>query len=262
MIESLLDRETFRRQTRKSWKQNSSYWLSCPLRHVTDVGDYIVNKVINICNGKKNKKPTIVDMGFGNAWLCQALKKQAFSCNYVGIDSNEMFIEYALKKFYGDKSCRFELADLEEPLHIGVKADLVVYAFTLFELTELRQPLINAYNLLRPDGNLLISTIDSTYLILAVSNSWSDFLENLARYEKLPGIKYDFQSIDLGDKASNTLEYPSVLYSRDDYLKEAETIGFKFRSYKEHIFTAKPIPKVYFHIELIKGDIDEYSTIK
>lgn len=260
MIRSLKNRNAYRKRSRLCWSKNSTYWLSNPLRHVVDVGDYIADTVIRICSRSRSSKPTIVDMGFGSAWLYQALSRKGFSCYYIGFDSNEDFINYSLQQFATDKSCRFDLVDLEEPIDVNIRADLVVSAFSLFELSDLRQPMTNAFNLLLPNGHFLISTIDPTYLILAVSDSWPEFLENLARYETLPGTKYAFQPIDLGDKASNTLEYPSVLYSRYDYLSISRNVGFHFGSYKEHILTAKPIPKIYFHLELVKGANHASST--
>jgi len=259
MIESIDDREAYRRRVHLCWEENSSYWLSNPLRHVTDVGEYIVENVIKICSEAQSSRPTIVDMGFGSAWLYTALRGRNFSCNYVGFDSNEIFVTHSRTKFADDKSCRFELVDLEEPIDIDVKADLVVNAFNFFELSDLQQPMKNAYDLLLPKGKLLISTIDCTYLILAISKSWPDFLNNLARYNKLPGVKYTFQPIDLGDGASSTLQYPSVLYSRDDFLAAAEKVGFHYESYKEGTFTCKTIPKIYFHLKLVKGDSSALS---
>jgi len=253
MIETLDDRESYRRRARACWQKNASYWLSNPLRHVADVGEYIIDRVIAACSKSNSPRPTIVDMGFGSAWVYDALRTRRFSCNYVGLDSTEQFVCHSRNSYATDEFCRFELTDLEEPVGIDVRADVVLNAFTFFELAQLQQPMMNAYKLLRPGGSLLVSTIDSTYLILAVSNSWDGFRDNLARYEKLPGTKYAFQPIDLGDRASSTLEYPSVLYSRDDYITAASSVGFRLTSYKEHIFTAKPIPKIYVHLELLKG---------
>jgi 2-polyprenyl-3-methyl-5-hydroxy-6-metoxy-1,4-benzoquinol methylase len=256
MIDSIKDREEYRKKVRSSWKNNSNYWLSSELRHVTDVGEYIVKFVIEACKCFSVSKPTIIDMGFGNAWLYRALKDSNFMCNYIGIDSNEYFIHHARDLFSKDKFCRFELTDIEEPLDLDIKGHLVINAFNLFELSSIQQPMVNAYNMLFPGGQFLISTIDCTYLILAISSSWADFFHNLSEYEKLPGIKYAFQPIDLGDRASDSLEYPSVLYSREDYLNEAMRVGFNFSSYKENVFTSKPIPKIYYHLLFAKGGED------
>lgn len=253
MIKSLNDRAAYHRRVQLCWEKNSEYWVSSPHRHVTDVGKFIVENVIRIASEAKKSKPTILDMGFGSAWLYQALRDRKFPCNYIGFDSNNYFISYARNKFSADKFCRFELVDVEEPLDIDIKADLIVNAFNLFELADLKQPMKIAYDLLFPGGRFMISTIDLTYLILAISKSWSEFFQNLRLYEELPGVKYAFQPIDFGDRASDILEYPSVLYSRDDYLTAAKNAGFLFASYKENVFTSKPVPKIYYHLEFEKG---------
>jgi 2-polyprenyl-3-methyl-5-hydroxy-6-metoxy-1,4-benzoquinol methylase len=239
-----------RRQS--SWKKNSSYWLQGPLRHVVDVGDYIADEVVNMANGLGADRPTIVDMGFGDAWLLRYLTARGLKFQYIGIDSNEDFIVNA-RKTYGMRSdCEFILADLEEPCDFNFKADIVVNAFSFFELANLEQGMINARGILKDNGRLFVSTIDKTYLILANSKTWEEFLSNLREYNELKGVKYFFQPIDLGDKASEFLEYPAVLYSLDDYLSAAKRLGFRLNAYKEHIFTAKAVPKIYVHFELIK----------
>jgi 2-polyprenyl-3-methyl-5-hydroxy-6-metoxy-1,4-benzoquinol methylase len=255
MIKALDDQNKFRLKTNLCWEKNTTYWLNEKLRHVTDVGSYIVDRTISLCHKLKKSKPTIVDLGFGSAWLYEELCKKKIKCNYIGIDRNKNFIEYAEKKYKNEDGCKFYKFDLEEPLNIGIKADVVVNAFTFFELSNLHQSMENACNLLKDKGTLLISTIDSTYLILAVSESWAEFMDNLRLYEQLPDKKYTFQPIDLDDSASPTLEYPSVLYSRDDFLNTSASFGLKLSKYKEHVFTAKPIPKIYYHLELVRGDI-------
>lgn len=78
------------------------------------------------------------------------------------------------------------------------------------------------------------------------------FVENLRAYETLPGVKYFFQPIDLGDKPSEKLVYPSVLYSFEDYLNAALRTGLRLGKYEELIFTTKPIPKIYQLFTLTK----------
>jgi hypothetical protein len=94
-----------------------------------------------------------------------------------------------------------------------------------------------------------MSTIDKTYLILALSRDWSEFHDNLRRYQELPGTKYGFQKIDLGTGVSDHLEYPSVLYSTQDYLEMARAHGMHLVDYVEHPFTSRAVPKVYCHLE-------------
>lgn len=94
-----------------------------------------------------------------------------------------------------------------------------------------------------------MSTIDKTYLMLALSSDRKEFYGNLALYQELAGTKYGFQHIDMGAHVSETLEYPSVLYSTQDFIDAASEHGLNLVNYVEHPFTAKTVPKIYCHLE-------------
>jgi hypothetical protein len=87
---------------------------------------------------------------------------------------------------------------------------------------------------------------------MAVSDSWEMFHANLRRYQRLKGTKYAFQAIDLGSGASDALEYPSVLYSVEDFIESARVSGLSLLSYQEVPYTARPIPKIYVLMEFEK----------
>jgi len=251
VIKTLNDINEFKKQKNNHWSKNAAYWLKGPLRHVVDIGEYIVDQILIKCSTISNKCPVIVDMGFGDAWLLKALIEKKCHCQYIGIDSNKVFFDNAQKLFKEYTWCGFKLMDLELPLDVDIKADVVVNSFTFFELADLKQGMENAFHLLKKEGSLFIATIDKTYLILAYSRNFEEFKTHLKEYEHLPGVKYFFQPIDLGDKASEILKYPSILYSLDDYFYYANKFGFRITNYKEHVFTAKPIPKIYIHFELV-----------
>jgi len=252
-LESLADREAFRRRRAAVWEQNVGYWLAGPLRHVVDVGDYIVNRAESACLRARRKKPIVIDMGCGDAWfLREMLKHRKDNMIYIGLDSTEIFVEHGRAEFASEKNVRFELVDLEMPVEQRFSADLVVNSFNFLELCDLDEAFANASRFLRLGGTLQIATIDKTYLLFAVSRGWEDFIQKLELYERLPGTKYSFQPIDLGHGVSETLFYPSVLYSTEDYLNAAYAHGLELRSYKEHIFTASTVPKIYCHFEFCK----------
>jgi len=246
MIESLTDVEMFRQRSRTAWARNRDYWLTGSLRHVTDVGDFIVARVRALCQGS-GVSPVLVDMGCGSAWLLNAL--DGSNIQYVGIDNNPAFIDFGSRGHAGLGKARFILADLDTQVDVPAKADLVVNAFNFLELSNLDQAMGNVERWLQPDGKLFMSTIDKTYLILALSKDWDDFQENLRRYQELPGLKYGFQNIDFGAAVSDTLEYPSVLYSAQDYINAARAHGLCLVDYVEHPFTSTTVPKIYCHFE-------------
>lgn len=248
MIRSLDDFVAFRRERESAWNGNLEYWLSAPLRHVDDVGDYIVDRVCEL-SLHRDTKPIILDMGFGSAWLLKEIVKKKLHCSYMGVDVTQAFVARAANAYEQITEAKFILADVEGDLDLGFKADVIVNAFNFFEVCDLPTAMANASKHLKSGGTLLMSTIDKTYLILALSRDWDDFHQNLRLYQELPGIKYDFQHIDLGNGVSGTLKYPSILYSAQDYIDAAKMNGMRLVNYAEQVFTARFVPKIYLHLE-------------
>jgi SAM-dependent methyltransferase len=252
MIETLTDSMAFRCRREAAWAHNISYWLSEPLRHVADVGDYITDRVSILCRDSGASPATIVDMGCGSAWLLRYLLDRRVDISYIGLDGTPAFINHAVQAFEGTKRASFLLADVETELTFPIRADVIVNAFNFFEVCDLPMAMHNAGKLLHTGGKLFTSTIDKTFLILALSANLDEFYENLRRYQNLPGIKYGFQPIDLGGAISEVLEYPSVLYSTQDYIDTALKSGLRLVNYVEQPFTAKTVPKIYCHLEFEK----------
>jgi SAM-dependent methyltransferase len=248
VIEALTDPAQFRERSREAWGRNHEYWLTEPLRHVKDVGTYITNRIEALCCKSTSPIPVLVDMGCGNAWLLKSLRKRNVNVSYVGLDNNPAFIQFASER-YRDSNAEFVLANVDSRVELPFKADFVVNAFNFFELCDLNQAMCNVSDWLRPNGTLFMSTIDKTYLILALSKGWNDFHENLKRYQELQGIKYGFQKIDLGTAVSDSLEYPSVLYSTEDFVRKARENNLFFVDYVEQAFTSRTVPKIYCHFE-------------
>lgn len=262
ILETLDDPGQFRERRARAWERNIEYWLKGPLRHVVDVGDYIIARVSSLCKESPRGRPTIVDMGCGDAWLLRALQAQGLRMSYVGLDWTQQFIDHAYNEFRHSSTVCFERLDLERPVEQSFDADVVVNSFSFFEYCDLPQGFSNASRFLSLGGTLLMSTIDKTYLLLALSEDWPDFLDKLKAYQELPGIKYAFQPIDLGNAVSVTLEYPSVLYSVEDYLQAAREAGLVCVGYKEHIFTARRVPKIYYHLEFKKIETSCNSNVR
>lgn len=252
MIQALADSVAFRDRRQRAWDTNLQYWLTQPLRHVIDLGDQIV-ATIAAHTAKLSTTPVVLDMGFGNAWLLRGLLKAQVHCTYIGLDLCPAFVTHARHEFARCRNACFEVADFEGPIVHDLSADIVVNAFNFFELADLSSGMSHAASYLKAGGSLLAWTIDKTYLLMALSKDWKEFRENLVLYQTIPGTKYGFQAIDLGSGPSSQLEYPSVLYSLADFLVQAESHGMFWRSYNEFPFTAKPVPKIYWQLEFVKG---------
>lgn len=244
--------DEFMERKRSVWEQNTKYWLKGRLRHVTDTGDFLLDRVTEKLVACKSTSPVILDMGCGNGWLARGLQGRNTHAKYIGVDFNEGFVNYCKAFADGDSRLEFLLMDLERPVGHSYdnRIDIVVNAFNFFELADLKQAMINAAKWLRPGGSLIVMTIDKTFLLMGAVTEWHELIRLLREYEELPGIKCFFQPIDLGDGLSENLIYPSVLYTFEDYLEAANTAGLKLSVYKELPFTSRPIPKIYLYFEL------------
>src|SRR2546423_13547088 len=136
MIENLTDIASFRERRRKAWELNREYWLTSPLRHVNDVGQYIVDRIHQICRQSGQPVPVLVDMGCGNAWLLKALRERNIQVDYIGIDDNPAFLQFA-KHTYGTlNNTNFVSADFDSSAEVAMKADIVINSFNFFELYD------------------------------------------------------------------------------------------------------------------------------
>jgi len=183
--------------------------------------------------------------------ISQKILSQNKDFSYNSLNNKKKKTKSARKKYQKAKYVRLEYADFEElmPDEMNGYADVVVNAFNFFELTELSVPMRNAARFLKRSGKMLVATIDKTFLMMAGCKSWQEWIDVLREYQNLHGPKYFFQAIDLGDRESKDLVYPSVLWSLNDYLDEAGSSGINMTFYKELVFTAKPIPKIYQYME-------------
>lgn len=242
----LKNKTEFKKENQKSWEKNTKYWLSNPLRQVEDTKPFFMEKLKILVKPKM----TIIDMGCGSGWLLDSLIELSVPFEYIGIDFNIKFIEHLKVKYSKISNASFELIDFEVgiPKSLYNKADIVFNCFTFFENADLNRAFQNGVNMLNSNGEMVIFTIDYTFLILAVSHNMEEFKANLKSYEELKTkgkIPYFFQNIDLGDSESKELKYASVLYSLDDFFKQSQKYKLKLIDYGEVVKTSKYLPKTY-----------------
>lgn len=245
-LRALSDIEAFRAKRSQAWSAATEYWLRGSLRQVIDVGSSIVDAVMSSNNNRLSQQ-VIVDAGCGEAWLLRALRHRGSSATYIGLDNHRDFLAELRRRHQSDANASFVQVDLEValPPELHGKADIVVNAFNFFELADLPTAMKNCAALLKPGGIVHVSTIDELSLLLAGSSTMADYRRNLSDYETISGVKYWFQPIDLGDGASPTLSYASVMYSLPDYLAAAQSAGLQMEGYVEVVKTSKTIPKIY-----------------
>ena len=243
------DKSKFKRENQESWDRNTDYWLNNPLRQVEDTETFFKEKLKEIVKTGM----TVTDMGCGSGWLLEFLLELNITFKYIGLDFNRNFIEQLESKYCHLSNASFEIVDFEEgiPDKLLNSADILFNCFNFFEILNLDSAFRNGIRMLKPKGSLVIFTIDYTYLILAVSQNMEEFKFNLKIYEEMKSkgeAPYFFQNIDLDDAVSDKLKYASILYSLDDYFKQAKTHGMNFVDYGEVIKTSKLLPKTYQYI--------------
>jgi SAM-dependent methyltransferase len=256
MMRELKNKIEFKKENQKNWQINTNYWLSSPLRQVEDTKIFFNEKLKSIVKSGMR----IVDMGCGSGWLLDFLLKLDIQFSYVGLDFNSKFIEHLSSKYSIVSNAKFEAIDFEEevPSKLLNSADIVFNCFNFFETANLNSAFSSGVKMLKSEGKLVIFTIEYTYLILAVSHSMEEFKANLKMYEEAKSkgeVPYFFQNIDLGDSESRDLKYASVLYSLDDYYKQALKHKMSMVDYGEVVKTSKFLPKVYQYIVFQKGNI-------
>lgn len=242
----LLDKIEFKNENLDNWKNNTEYWLNNPLRQVEDTKDFFIPKLKELIS----EESSVLDMGCGSGWLLEFIRQIDLNTKYYGIDFNEKFIEALRIKNSNDINASFDTVDFENELSSEYfeKFDIVFNCFNFFETANLDVAFANAVKMLKPNGKLVIFTIEYTFLILALSHNMEEFKKYLKIYDEAKNkgvVPYFFQNIDLGNAESETLKYASVLYSFDDYYKQATKHSLSLADYGEVVKTAKFLPKTY-----------------
>jgi ubiquinone/menaquinone biosynthesis C-methylase UbiE len=253
MLESLNNKIDFKNRNLHSWERNTDFWLNSELRQYIDTKKFLKDKIPSLFDLNSIELPTVIDMGTGSGWAFDLLNELSIDCKFIGLDFNEKFITYLKNKFSSNGKSTFINVDLEIqlPENLIGKANIVFNFFNFFETANIENAFQNAALMLKPNGKLVIMTIDNYYLMLALSKTMDEFKEILRLYEEKRNkgeVPFFFQKIDLGNAESENYEYASVLYSFDDYFKEAQKNSLRLVDYGEVVKTGKYIPKVYKYI--------------
>jgi SAM-dependent methyltransferase len=243
------NKNEFKKENQENWEINSDFWLNNPLRQVEDTKSFFKEKL----KESVHRGMTIVDMGCGSGWLLDFILELNVEFFYIGLDFNSKFIDHLSLKYTHLSNVSFEFVDFEEtmPDKFLQCADIVFNCFNFFETANLDSAFGNGVKMLKPKSKLVIFTIEYVYLMLAVSHDMKALKSNLRIYEeiKIKGeVPYFFQNIDLGDNESEDLRYASVLYSFDDFFKQAKKNKMTLSDYGEVVKTSKFLPKTYQYI--------------
>ncbi|MEO5511772.1 MAG: methyltransferase domain-containing protein [Longimicrobiales bacterium] len=250
MLQPLTDIPAFKSRRAAEWVKAEAYWLSAPLRHVVDIGDIVIDRIEQLL--EENRGDSVIDAACGSGWVLEGLTKRSSSVSYTGVDINPDFLAH-VQALPHDMPVTLVKADLEQRWDTPpAKAAVVVSALTQIELADIDRVMANLASMTDANGTLLIATIDKTYLLLAAADGDEAALKRiLYEYEHIPGVKFFFQPIDLGDGASDKFAYASVLYTTEDFINAAAGAGMRLSNYREIPATDRPIPKIYQIFEFV-----------
>jgi SAM-dependent methyltransferase len=250
MIYRVTDKKAFKDQNLSNWYQNSEFWLQGKMRHLKDVYQTTAEIIREVIAGFPHRnRLRLVDFGCGEGWLLRLLREYEIDVDYVGVDFNAKFIDALKERYKGQAGIKFILFDLEEklPNELIKSADIATNFFNFFEIPNLEVAVSNVSETIDEGGILIILTIDPIMQLLAVSETFEDFLNGLKEYENhQTEIGYD-KDIDVGDYRSGKI-YKSLLYSTATYVELAKKHGLKLFDYREVVKTGNFVPQIYEYI--------------
>jgi SAM-dependent methyltransferase len=244
-IKSLESFKNFKDLNKNQWINNSSFWLSGRMGHIQDVSPTALRLIKEIISSEKLTNPHIYDIGCGEGWLLRKLLKENMRFKYTGTDFNPIFISELNKEFAKNRAAKFLLNDIEEnpPSQLAV-ADIIVNAFNFFELPNLEAGFLNTKLTLKKNGYLVIITIDPVMQLLAVSESYKEFIQCLNLYSKYSS-KIGYVKKIVADNLVTDKYYMGILYSIFDYLELAKKNGFTLYDSFEINCPNPPIPQIF-----------------
>lgn len=246
MLGTLNRSRQFKKGNLQNWRKNTQFWLEGRMRHLKDVAPTVRETIRNLAAESGRERMTVVDMGCGEGWLLRLLRKCAPSFDYVGLDFNPGFINALAEREAGDPRATFECVDFEArlPKHLRGVADIVANCFNFFEIPRLEAAFANAARLLRPNGWLVVLTIDPVLQLIAISRNYRELLHHLDAYGRTRGhLCYD-KDIDVGGAPSGRV-YKGILYSIEAYLELAQRHGLSLIKYSEIVKTQRLPPQIY-----------------
>jgi len=222
--------DDFRRWTVESWDANAEFWLS---EREVDKGlrslltQMVLAGVSEATQAERSRQATVLDIGFGSAWLRSALHERPLQLNYVGVDRSSRFVRAAESRFAGQSNTRFLEVDFEEPLgeNLSAIADVAVACMSLCEMANLRIACKNTFRALREGGVALVAMLDPIQQIVRSTESLERQRDALGVYRGTSGRCVISKRISQGG-AQSISDYFTILYPLQDVVSEAIESGF------------------------------------
>jgi SAM-dependent methyltransferase len=250
LIYRIHDRLGFKQSNLENWERNSAFWLQGKMRHLKDLWEPTAQLLLEVVARRgKDQRVTLFDFGCGEGWLLRLIQEKRLAVDYVGLDFNQEFVKVLREKYSGQEGIRFLHYDIENelPPELIASASVVANFFNFFELPNVQNGFDNAYKALKPDGELIMLTIDPLTQMFAATETRDEFLQTLREYEaNQSDLGYD-KDIDISEGRSGRV-YKGLLYSTAVYVSCAKAAGLRLFDYREIVKTRSPVPQIYEYI--------------
>lgn len=225
MIFALDNKEEYQSLCLEAWELNSLFWDRTRTIN-TQIKEYILSAI-----GNKKHKIKIADVGCGNGWLLDELKKMGSEFEYCGIDFNEHFINTLSSKYPENEWRNF---DFTQPLVSSFKDrfDVVVSCLSIIEMAELEMPFQNFSNILSHNGILVLITLNPYFEIIRLNKNYESLEEDISFLRTGSYAKYYKKEITINGEKTGRYYY-GVLHSLTDLNKSIIDNNFSTVNFEE-----------------------------
>lgn len=225
MIFALENKKEYQSLCLEAWELNSAFWDRTRSINA-QIRDYILSAI-----GKLNHTAKIADIGCGNGWLLDELKKTDIDFEYCGIDFNDHFINMLSAKQPENEWHCLDFTQLLPELFKG-RFNIVLSCLSIIEMAELKTPFQNFSNMLSKDGTLVLITLNPYFEIVRLNRSYENLEEDIAVFRTGSCAKYYRKEIIIeGEKTGR--HYYGVLHSIADLNKSIIANGFSMINFEE-----------------------------
>ncbi len=228
MIIEVENKDEFKILCRNAWRNNARLWIE-NRKLPTDLRQYLLYLIVN-----DSDNPVILDIGCGNGWLLDEILtiKPDFDCKYIGLDANDIFINY-LKSRPLDRRTIFIEADFEEKFQ-EIQDNTIDKAFAVLsfiEMTNLKVAFSNVYDKLKSGGSCIIVVLNPYLELMRLNTDIQNLKRDLAIFRS--GKMYYYEKKIIAEDLISEVNYYGLLHHIDNYFSIAKSCGLVITNFKE-----------------------------
>jgi ubiquinone/menaquinone biosynthesis C-methylase UbiE len=239
--------EEFRKLNLEGWEKNNEYWIDSTKTHIDDIEGAFLELFESIIENNNQRPLKVFDFGCGDGWIYEKIAENiSDEIQYTGFDYFEGFIDFLKKKYSSDQKSAFYKHDLQKKLpdRFDKEANLIIDAFSFFEMPDMEEGFKNVGNCLKMGGIFMLITIDPIMQLLSVSSDMSQFRSNLKKYEQHGSNLAYRKTMDVRG-AKDQRKYHGILYSLSDYLEIAQKNSLEVFEFREVKKLDRKQPQIY-----------------